>query len=363
MSRHFCIQLFFVLAFLHGWLPCAHAQQLVEKIDDVIGKVLQHEEFQGTAAVIVGGFQLSVPQQDLHAGSGIKQMIVECLQRHNVKVEKRGRFPAISGQYCYAAADNAQIDINLFLNDREGAQLETYPVRVKFSEDNHQVLNIAAPSSVKLLTKETGFQRGQSVVASLKQPQCDIHDGWVSAPGGEYSVAIACEMNGTYSPVQIQNDGGFAYCQMKMGQAYRIRVKNNTPYEAVATVTVDGLDVFTYAVQKAPGYLIAPNGGEQEINGWLINDRSADSFAVGRFAETPAAEMLGDAADAGVICVQFAAAWVPGRKPPDEGGTLGSSKVGTKRGPPVAQNVERVAREIGKIREVVSIRYGVDPPL
>lgn len=345
----------------YGAISSARAQQLVEQIDDVVGKILNHEECQGAAGIVVGGFQLSVPQQDLNAAAMIKQHIVDCLRKRNIKIEKRGQFPAISGQYCYATPKSPVVDIELYLNGRQGKQAATYPVRVEFSKDAHEVINIAAPSTVKFVTSDTGYDRGQTVVKALKAPQVSLHDNcWASAPGGQYAIALACQSNGTYQPVPVHSDGGFAYCQLKMGQSYRILLKNNTSHDAMAAVAIDGLDVFTFASQKSDGYLVRP-GREEEIKGWFISDRMADSFVVGKFAETPAAEILGDAADAGVICVQFSAAWLPGHKPPDEGGTL-SSDVGTKRGETVGQNVTREARQIGKVREVVCIRYGVNPP-
>src|SRR4051794_37250977 len=121
MRRKFC-GLLFVLAFVHASLPNARAQ-LAVKIDEVIDKILARDDLQGTSSIVVGGFQLSVPQQDLHASSGIKQMFVDSLQRHHIKVERKGNVPAISGQYCYATANGAEIDIKLFVNDHEGASL------------------------------------------------------------------------------------------------------------------------------------------------------------------------------------------------------------------------------------------------
>jgi hypothetical protein len=345
---------------LFAWVSSARGQ-LVEQIDEVMGKVLNHEEFQGVEKVIVGGFQCAKPQQDLHADSAIKHNIVESLKRRNVTIEKRGPFPAISGQYDYATTEGLEIDIDLYLSGRGGDQLATFPVRVDFGKDNHQVLNISAPSSVKLSTKATGYERGEEVTTALEKPQVTVHKASASAPGGQFEVLVLCETGGKFTPAEVHDDGGFAYVQMKMGQAYRILVKNNSSHEAVALVTVDGLDVFTFADKKSPGYLV-PAGGKHEIKGWFVSNKSANSFVVGKFAETPAAELLGEAADTGVICVQFAAAWTPGNRPADEGGTLSGSAAGTKRGPPVDQNVSRVPREIGKVREVVSIRYGVNPP-
>ena len=340
-------------------IPPAIAQEpFVQEIDGVIGKMLANQEIQNTGPVIVGGF-LSNPQQDLHAAPAIKRHIIDCLHRRNIKVEPRGPYPAISGTFGYAIEDGALIDIEMDLTNRDGERLQTYPVRVKFANDNCSVLNIAAPSAVKLDTKVSGYDRGQAVVAALKTPEVVIQENYACAPGGHYSVEIVCDNHGSYVPVPIVDHGGFGCVEMNMGQAYRIIVKNNSPYEAVAAVTIDGLDVFAFADQKSPGFLIPPNGGTQEIKGWYINNRRADAFVVGRFAETPAAQLLGSAADAGVICVQFSAAWIPGNRPSDEGGTLGGGGVGTKRGPAIDQHVEKVPREVGKVREVVCIRYGV----
>jgi len=337
----------------------ATAQEpFVQEIDGVIGKILAHDEIDKSSPVIVGGF-LSNPQQDLHAAPLIKRHIIDCLARRNIKVEPRGPFPAISGTYGYVLEDGALVDIEMDLTSRDGERLQTYPVRVKFAQDNSAVLNIAAPSAVKLDAKASGFDRGQAVVAALKKPQVVVQENYACAPDGHFSVEIVCDDHGSFVPAPIVANGGFGCVELNMGQAYRIIVKNNSPHEAVAAVTIDGLDVFTFADQKSPGFLISPHGGTQEIRGWYINNRRADAFVVGKFAETPAAQLLGSAADAGVICVQFSAAWTPGNRPSDEGGTLGGGRVGTKRGPAIYQHVQQVPREVGKVREVVCLRYGV----
>src|SRR4051794_1511632 len=109
MRRKIFVYLFELLL-KAGVLPNAQGQ-LTENISKVIDNVLKSEELKGSSSIIVGGFEMSVQKQDLHAASGLKQMIVDCLQRRNIKVERHGEFPAISGQYCYATSkkDGAEI--------------------------------------------------------------------------------------------------------------------------------------------------------------------------------------------------------------------------------------------------------------
>ena len=56
----------------------------------------------------------------------------------------------------------------------------------------------------------------------------------------------------------------------------------------------------------------------------------------------------------GVITATFAYAWPQGSAPPKDERSAGNE---TGFGPPVSQKVQEVSRQIGAVRDIVSIRY------
>jgi hypothetical protein len=145
-------------------------------------------------------------------------------------------------------------------------------------------------------------------------------------------------------------------------EIYSVRLINESPHDAAATLTIDGLNMFVFSEVKdkkgQPRYthVIVPARSSGTILGWHRTNEKSDSFLVTEYAKSAAAQLLHNSAKIGTITVCFSAAWPrDGRPPGDEPPTRSADATG--RGPEVAAKYTEVERTLGVIRATVSVRY------
>lgn len=223
--------------------------------------------------------------------------------------------------------------------------------------------------------KQSFKQRNGEVEKDVAKPQFDTINGDRVASVGrkQYSVRFLKKSrhDGPTTPVPPQNLNGLSFVPLGIRDYYEIELFNDDPLsDAVAVVTVDGLDVAnTFATDKTadgkpivwPGYFVprANNGqpGRMLIRGWLntIQPTRRDnvfSFLILEHGQG-AASALKQRGGIGVITVQFFEAC-----PPD--GKLHRSFGETAKGEGLEEKYGTKEVQIGdNAQSTVSVRYNV----
>jgi hypothetical protein len=121
--------------------------------------------------------------------------------------------------------------------------------------------------------------------------------------------------------------------------------------------------MFAFSENQKYEVVIVPKGTQGIIPGWHITNERTDAFQVSEYAKSAVAKLLPSSSSIGTISASFKAAWPKDSSPPsDEGdGKQGSRDAdATARGKPVDPKGTRyneVVRNIGKLRESVSVHY------
>lgn len=81
------------------------------------------------------------------------------------------------------------------------------------------------------------------------------------------------------SAARVYKHEGKAYIEGKVGSTFTVRIKNNSPWRALAVLTVDGLSVMdgSEASFDSGGYII-PAWGSVKVPGWRLSDDNVASF-------------------------------------------------------------------------------------
>jgi hypothetical protein len=151
------------------------------------------------------------------------------------------------------------------------------------------------------------------------------------------------------------------------GKAYAVRLINEAPFEAAVQLRIDGLSMFTFSELRQPNgepkytaVILPPHKdgkpGEAIIRGWHVNNEVSDKFVVTEYAKSAAAS-LKHTADIGTITATFQATWTKGKLPDEPEKGRGGMGDATGRGDRIGQEYQEVVRNLGAIRDCISVRY------
>jgi hypothetical protein len=158
-------------------------------------------------------------------------------------------------------------------------------------------------------------------------------------------------------PRPPEDIGGRSFVPLEQGEEYTVRLHNRAPFEAAATLTIDGLNLFTFSqAGKFGGAVLVSPGGFVDIPGWFITLERSDAFLITSYPESAAGQQ-GVTTNVGTITVSFAAAWDPAANPPADEVNPKSADAATGRGRPIEKKYVEVKRVTGRTRAVVSVRY------
>lgn len=322
----------------------------------ILKQAVNHQQIDAPRGpFIIGNFNGNA-QQDLAAGSGLRKRIADQLKIMEVQIVRRGRYPVLSGEYSCPSASLPSLEFTLRVSNDEGREVASFPETIAFRDDAETIIDVTAPT-LSIPPGMSGLKQGELIQQAIVQPQIQVNGKQATAVNGQCGVQLVVGDR----PCQLEDDGGVAFAPIPRGSRYELLLTNRMPHAAVASVSIDGLDVFAFAdlPAKPPGFIIEA-GQTFRLKGWFITSQRADTFVVGDFADSAAAKELGTGADAGVIVVKFRAGWPQGETPPpgERPQHRSRSSTGTLRGEPVQQRLQSVPFEIGSLREVISIRYG-----
>lgn len=341
-------------------LNTSHAASNLHKELGVVGQeIAKFCKDQNEDAIAMGEFT-APPQLTASAGPAIAQILSDEIKKHGVQVKTRAKL-GIEGKYRDVIDEKtkrlaAQIQVNLL--DRAGKVLISYD-RGVFGD---ATLASLFGATVELPANADDKARDLALQESLDKSKTALKGPRISpTPGSPYGMELMIKSASGYQPRVPQEDDGLAFVPIKREEIYAIRLYNDSPHEAAVTLSIDGLNVFTYSENKNYSQWILPPKSQSMIIGWHITNERSDSFLVTEYAKSAAAEKLPNSAKVGTITASFAAAWPKGSPPPADEPNAPSefarSADATGRGPQVATKYVEVQRFFGVTRAAVSARY------
>jgi hypothetical protein len=246
----------------------------------------------------------------------------------------------LAGSYHFVdseSADNpgaAVLVVTAQLQNDRGRELTSFSREVNDTDDIRGALGVtgAGTTSPKVKFEERNAQLQQDV----ENPQFEMVAGDRVAAAGmpNWSVRILKKAahDGPTSVVIPQNIKGLAYAPITISEYYEIELFNSDVSDAVAVVTIDGLDVAnTFSSDQTsegkpivwPGYFVPrasdKKPGRMLIRGWLhtlhptAKKDNVYSFLVNELGQG-AASAREHRGEIGVITVQYFEACPPGQK-------------------------------------------------
>lgn len=305
----------------------------------------------------------------------------------NVKVEFRSESPEDK-----LAKEDGQpaVRFNLQLVDRAGRQLTDLQTGA-VKDDNIAVeqgkLAVRVPGEetyVAVLQPQVTIPSDMSaaerkgILASAVSGQEDppVILGTVVFAGKNSPYGVEILVNGM--PRMPEAQGKEIFVPIQRGEKYKIRLVNNTAFEAASKVLIDGLSTFAFSELRhkdgerkgQPLYdtwIVSPRSGA-DVPGWHKRDQGPDNinaFQVTKYADSAAA-LVQQEQELGTITVSFAAAWPATEDPPAALNEPGVRRKGlpdaTGIGAPETVGLKPVERTIGVVRANVRIRYSKPAP-
>ncbi len=313
----------------------------------------------GNDSIAVGDFH-GPARLASSAGPAIAKALTESLSALGVSVRRRAALE-INGEYRDVEDGKTHllsIEIKAHVVDRAGVELVAFEPRGLFSVP---LIVAITGATVALPPGADDKERNKVLEKKLDDPEVHLAGSRISAlPRSPYAIEVLVKENGQLRPRTPTNDDGLAFVKIGRGEIYAVKLINDSPFDAAVVLTIDGLNVFAFSENKNFFCWIVPKGGTMTIPGWHRTNAKADSFLVTEYAKSAVAEALPSSASVGTITASFSAAWPKGANPPeDEASSKKGSRAGdaTGRGPETPTSFVEIVREIGRLREAISVRY------
>ncbi len=338
------------------------AEDLDKEMGVVAGGIKQLLDGRMQDAIAVGEFT-GPARTNSSGGPGIKLALIKQLEKSGVRVSRRAELE-VKGDYL-DVVDKETTKIALRLRarviDRAGNEITHF---------DRGLFNLTTIASLIGLTAVLPPNAKEEVVEAkladaIENPQGALAGTRISAgPGSPYAIEVLVKSGGDYRPRAASKDSDeFMVLKIQRDEIYAVKLINDSPYDAAVTLTIDGLSCFAFSETPSYTHWIVPSKRTLVVPGWHRTNRVSNSFKVTEYAKSAVAQTLPSSTSVGTITAGFAAAWEPGKSPPpDETGHKPGERSGdaTGKGPPVETNFTEVLRDIGRLRESVSVRYTKD---
>lgn len=336
-------------------------QELIDQVNDLASDVKKLLEEKGTDSIAIGQFTgpSRIPSS---YGPGLARVLGDQLKKQNIRVSNKAAFE-IKGDYLAiedAKSKQPIARIKARVYDRSGSALLEFSKDLASIEALGELFGLTLQPEVKPWSPENS----KKVKESIDNPKVHVERSRVLAgPNSPFGMEVLVKNGDRYVPRLPEDQDGLAFVPIKRGEAYAVRLINNSPYEMAIFLNIDGLNVFTFSENPIFSKFIVQPRSSVLVKGWHRTNEYSDEFEITEYAKSAAAE-VGNTAGVGTITARFAASWKEGAQPPPDereetlGGFLGAAPPdATGRGKQVEQKYTGVQREIGKTRAIVSIRY------
>jgi hypothetical protein len=367
-----------LLALLLG-RPAPASEELRGVLHDLAAEVKKVLDGEGADSIALGQFT-GPANFPTSSGPDIAQILTEELKKVGVAVKLRAKFGA-KGSFAPAEQpaanpDDARIGKKVLAIKLTAALVDDFDNPVGNFNFTRLIRGEATfleliPVPVTLPPEGTEIERDKDLRKAFTDPKTAIKGTVIrSDPNKPYALEIL--VNGKARAAEDKD--GLAFVPIRRGETYAVRLINASDLEAAVQLRIDGLSMFAFSDPEfqhkdgprkgEPLYTVVIVGprSKADIPGWHVNTKKSDSFLVTEFAKSGAA-LLKPTGGIGTISATFQAAWEKDALPPkDEPGKkrgVGSGDA-TGRGPEVAKEYKEVQRELGVIRDVISVRYTRD---
>jgi hypothetical protein len=355
-----------VLLLFAAWPAAARADEALRTELAVVAKgIAEAVQGLGHDAIAVGEFT-GPAQLAASGGPVITKTLTEELPKHGLAVKRvatigvKGEFEDVKDKQSGLLAAR----IKGAVTDRSGHVLFTFS-RGVFGE---KVLAALFGTTAKLPADLPPAERNAELEKSLDKPGAVVKGPRVSATADSpYAVEVwaAPKPGAQYAPRPAALQDGLALVSLSRDEVFAVRLVNQSPHDAAVTLTIDGLNLYSFSDVKdpktgRPAYSVLIVGAKQEVfvRGWHRTNEVSEEFQITEYSRSAAAELKSTAAT-GAITATFAAAWPKDQQPPpDEPAAKGRSGDAVGRGQRVAQKFVEVERHVGVVRATVSVRYG-----
>jgi hypothetical protein len=312
-------------------------------------------------------------------GPAIAKSLIEQLEKLGVRTTRSAEL-IVSGEFrdvTDRSTKTTAIQIKARIEDRQGEPIVDLASRGVFD-----LTTIAALTGITLVAPPTAStaEREKAINKALDKIQSPCLEGTRISAGADspYSIEILVGLNPGEAAPNIQaykpraaalDNDGLAFVNIRRGEVYAVKVINRAEHDMAATLAIDGLTMFAFSENKGYEVVIVPKGQQGVIPGWHITNERSDAFQVSEYAKSAVAKLLPTSSSIGTISVSFKAAWPKDvDPPPDEVDVKQHARDAdaTARGKPVDPkdtHYNEVIRNIGKLRESVSVHYNkaIDP--
>ena len=334
---------------------------LHHELADLAKQVKALLDQKGNDAIAVGDFH-GPARLASSAGPAIAKALGDNLQKLGVIV-RRGAALEVNGVYRDVEDQKTRllaVEIKAHVVDRAGAELVAFEPRGVFSVP--RIAAITGISSVSLPPDADDQERNKVLAAALDDPKVHLAGTRIAArPDSPYAIEILVKSGADYRPRAASvNEEGFATLAMRAGETYEIKLINDSANDVAVALSIDGLSVFAFSENTNYTHWIVPSHQALTVSGWYRTNRLSDAFKVAEYAQGAAADRLPSSKGMGTITASFAAAWPRGSLPPEDelaAHLRERSGHATAAGPSATTNFEEQVREVGRLREAVSVRY------
>jgi hypothetical protein len=294
------------------------------------------------------------------SGPGIKRILIEELQRQGIRVQSRAPLE-VKGDYLDVLDGDSQIlslRIKASVLDRQGDVVVVLDKRD--IDDRDLVAQILGVNKTDFGAGITPVKESQALKQQLENPTVNLIGTRVQpGPRSPYAVEIQVKQRGRYLTRRAFDQDGFAFVPLNRNEVFAVNLINDSDNETAVELTIDGLSMFAFNPNKNVRHLIVPRKSSSLVKGWYRNNQLSEEFLMTEYSKSAVAELLASADQIGTITATFAAAWEENQNPPrDEGSKFRDPfNPAVGRGRPVVTPFEEVKRHMGRVRDVVSVRY------
>lgn len=348
--------------------PLPHGTEKVAT--DIAAGVKKTLAKRGEKAVAVGEFTGPARVPANAGGAVIRHALVHALEAAGVTIDQKAALE-LKGDFLFRSDSGESVRVTARLVDGDGAEVES--IRAESWCEPAVIANtygLTAAGRVEMWSNGSSIVKPvgpDDLAAAREKPRVHLAGTEVRVQKeSPYAVEILVKdaPDGAAKAVTPKEENGLAYVPIPRDRYYEVKVTNRSPHAAAITLTIDGLDQFTFSDVRdektgKPRYsnVVIAKGQSHAIRGWHRTNEKADSFVITSYAKSAAAEKLVSSAKTGTITVTFAAAWQkPEERPKDEylAPTAGPA---TGRGESVKTELKEARYTTGEIREIVTVRY------
>jgi hypothetical protein len=347
--------------------PAGASEALRPALAEMSEQIAKFLKGQNEDTIAVGAFT-GPARASSSSGPGIQRILIEELQKQGIRVQTRAKLE-VKGDYLDVLDPNSQLltlRIKATVLDRQGDAVVVLDKKLDKRIDDRDVLTqVLGINKTDFGAGITPVKESQAIRQRLDNPSVVLVGARVQpAPKSPYGIEVQVKQRGRYLTRQAFDQNGFAFVPLNRNEVFAVNLINDSDHDAAVELTIDGLSMFAFSPDKNFKHVVVPRKNSALIKGWYRNNEISDEFLMTEYSRSAVAQLLAGADQIGTITATFAAAWGPNQNPPpDEGSRFRdpfSPAVG--RGRSVATSYQEIPRQLGRVRDVISVRYKKPTP-